>query len=119
MVIHYISSTDSCGLICFDIILLHCSMVRLSFLLMPLVHYRLRVLSFFRLARGSILASVIRITPGGPLRVGALCVSGLFIVLYVLIVAQLVWVCETNMELNATGYAPFIGSDFRVVFASR
>ena len=75
--------------------------------------------AFYRLARGSILASVIRIIPGGgSLRVGALCVSGLFIVLYVVLIAQLVWVCETNLELDGTGYVPSFGSDFRVVSAS-
>jgi hypothetical protein len=62
-----------------------------------------RVVAFFRLARGSILASVIRIMPDGPLRVGALYVSALFVVFYVMIVAQLVWVCEANEEPNTVG----------------
>jgi hypothetical protein len=88
-------------------------------MLMPLERCHLRVLSFFRLARGSILASVIRIIPGGLLRVGALCVAGLFIVMYCAIVAQLIWVCETNMKLNDTGYVSFFGSDFRAVSVSR
>jgi hypothetical protein len=87
-------------------------MVRLSFMFMPIEHYHLRVLPFFRLVRGSILASVIRIMPGGPLRVGALYVAGLFIVMYCAIVAQLIWVCEANMKLNDTGYVSFFGSDF-------
>jgi hypothetical protein len=56
-----------------------------------------------RLARGSILASVIRILLGGSLRVGALCVSGLFALFYIVIIAQLVWVCEMNTEPNSAG----------------
>ena len=62
--------------------------------------------SFFRLARGSILASVIRIIPGGSLRVMALYVSGLFVVFYVVIIAQFVWVCEMNIEPNSSGCVP-------------
>jgi NADH:ubiquinone oxidoreductase subunit 6 (subunit J) len=42
--------------------------------------------------------------PGGPLRVGALYVSGLFVIFYVVIIAQFVWVCEMNEELNSAGY---------------
>ena len=78
----------------------------------------LRVFTLFRLARGSILTSIIRIMSGGPLRVGALYISGLFVVFYVVIIAQFVWVCETNLELDGTGYVPSFGSDFRVVSAS-
>jgi hypothetical protein len=71
--------------------------------------------TFFRLARGSILASVIRIMPDGPLRVRALYVSGLFVVFFAVAVAQLIWVCETNVEPNTTGYAPkFSGSTLRI-----
>jgi hypothetical protein len=62
---------------------------------------------FFRLARGSILASVIRIMPCGPLRVGALYVSGLFVVFYVGTIAQFVWICEMNEDRNRAGYASF------------
>ena len=60
----------------------------------------------FRLARGSILASVIHIIPGGSLRVGALCVSGLFVIFYVVIIAQFIWVCQTDLEADDTGYVP-------------
>jgi hypothetical protein len=62
--------------------------------------------SFFRLARGSILASIIRIMPGGPLRVVALYVSGVFVAFYVVTVAQIVWVCEMNVQLNKAGSVP-------------
>jgi hypothetical protein len=58
---------------------------------------------FLRLARGSILASVIRILPDGPLRVGALYVSGLFALFYVVILAQFIWLCEMNIEPNSAG----------------
>jgi hypothetical protein len=57
--------------------------------------------------------------PDGPLRVGALYVSGLFVVLYVAIIAQFVWICGMNEELDNTGYVPFFGSHFRVVSALR
>jgi hypothetical protein len=46
--------------------------------------------------------------PGDPLRVGALYLSGLFIVLYVVIIAQFVWVCETHVERGPTGYVPLL-----------
>jgi hypothetical protein len=62
---------------------------------------------FFRLARGSILASVIRIMPGSPLRTGSLYVSGLFVVFYVVIIAQFIWVCQGNFKSSPAGYAPF------------
>jgi hypothetical protein len=58
---------------------------------------------FSRLARGSILASVIRIMPGGLLRIAALYVSGLFVVLFAVCIAQVVWVCEMELKLNSTG----------------
>jgi hypothetical protein len=74
--------------------------------------------SFFRLARGSILASVIRIMPGGRLRVVALYLSGSFIVLYLVVVFQFVWVCETGVERDVTGYVP-CGIHFRIVSVSR
>jgi hypothetical protein len=74
--------------------------------------------SFCRLARGSILASVIRIMPGGPLRDGALYVSGLFVVFYVVIVAQIVWVCERNDQLNHAGYVLFLCSTPRIRLTS-
>jgi hypothetical protein len=45
--------------------------------------------------------------PGGPLRVGALIVSGLFVMFYIVIVAQIVWVCQMNVESNHTGYVAF------------
>jgi hypothetical protein len=61
---------------------------------------------FPRLARGSILASVIRIMPSGPLRVGALYVSGLFVAFSVACLAQFVWVCEMNIRPNSMGYVP-------------
>ena len=65
--------------------------------------------SLFRLARSSILASVIHIMPGGPLRVGAFFVSGLFVVLYIVIIAHFIWVCEINdEEPDGAGYVPFL-----------
>jgi hypothetical protein len=63
-----------------------------------------------RLARGSILASVIRIMPSGLLRVGALYVSGLFMILYIMIIVEFVWVCQTSLEPDGTGYVLFFGS---------
>jgi hypothetical protein len=77
-------------------------------MLMPLSS--LSVYAFFRLARGSILASVIRIMPSNRLRVGAVYVSGLFMILYVMIMAQFVWVCQTNVEPDGSGYVPLFGS---------
>jgi hypothetical protein len=74
--------------------------------------------SFCRLARGSILASVIRIMPGGPLRNVALFVSGLFVVLYGVIVAQIIWVCEMNERSNHAGYIPFFCSTSRIRLTS-
>jgi hypothetical protein len=71
--------------------------------------------SFVRLSRGAILASVIRIIPGGPLRSGALYVSGLFVMLYILTIAQIVWVCQMDEERDYTGYVSFCGSHFRIV----
>jgi hypothetical protein len=73
----------------------------------------------FRLARGSILASVIRIMRGGPLRVAALYVSGLFVVLYIMIIAQFVWICQMDEKADSAGYVSFFGFHFRVVSASR
>jgi hypothetical protein len=64
---------------------------------------------FFRLARGSILASVIRIMPSGPLKVVAFYVSGLFLAFYIVAVAQFVWVCETKMLPTPTGYVYIFG----------
>jgi hypothetical protein len=84
-------------------------MVSSSFILVSLSKHHLRVIALFRLARGSILASVIRIMPGGPLRIAALYVSGLFGVFYVVIVAQYIWVCVINEELNDAGYVAFSG----------
>ena len=52
--------------------------------------------------------------PGGRLRTGALYVSGLFVMLYIVIVAQLVWVCQMNDEADSTGYVSFFGFYFRV-----
>jgi hypothetical protein len=68
----------------------------------------------FRLARGSILASIIRIMRIGPLRVGALYASGLFVVFYILIIAQFLWVCEVyvSIEPHQVGYISFFGSTF-------
>ena len=65
--------------------------------------------TLFRLARGSILASIIRIMSSGPLRVGALSVSGLFAVFYVVTLTQYIWVCEANI---IPGYVPFLESPF-------
>jgi hypothetical protein len=84
------------------------------FMLHALSLRHLRIIAFFRLSRGSILASVIRIMPGGPLRVGALYVSGLFGVFYVVIIAQYVWVCEANEEPDITGCV--FGSPFLSYF---
>jgi hypothetical protein len=64
-----------------------------------------------RLARGSILASIIRIMGCGPLRVWALYASGFFVVFYVVTVAQFLWVCEVY-EPHPTGFVPF----FRLPF---
>jgi hypothetical protein len=83
----------------------------------PLSRRHLRDIAFFRLSRGSILASVIRIMPRGPLRVGALYVSGLFVVFYVVVIAQFVWVCEANEEPDITGYV--FGSSFVSYFSLR
>jgi hypothetical protein len=55
--------------------------------------------------------------PGGPLRVGAFYLSGSFIVLYLMIVVQFIWVCETDVERDATGYVPF-GIHFRIIYVS-
>jgi hypothetical protein len=44
--------------------------------------------------------------PCGPLRIVALYVSGLFVVFYVVIIAQFVWVCEISIEPNSSGYVP-------------
>jgi hypothetical protein len=69
--------------------------------------------TLFRLARGSILASVIRIMRSGrTLRVGALCVSGLFVVFYVVCIAQFLWVCEENIAPNSAGYVPSLQTPF-------
>ena len=48
--------------------------------------------------------------PGGPLRIAALYVSGLFVVFYMVTVAQFIWVCEMNEEPNDAGYVAFFGS---------
>jgi hypothetical protein len=69
----------------------------------------------FRLARGSILASIIGIMFGGPLKIGALYVSGLFGVLYVVIIDQYIWVCETNIEPTPSRYVLFFESPFRIL----
>ena len=80
---------------------------------MFIVHFRVLLLviytsfTLFRLARGSILASIIRIMSGGPLKVGALYVSGLFVGFYVVIIAQYIWVCEMNIEPTPAGYVPY------------
>jgi hypothetical protein len=63
--------------------------------------------SVFRLARGSILASVIRIMPVGPMRVMALYVSALLIVFCVMTIVQYVWVCQMDLKKTSTGYARF------------
>jgi hypothetical protein len=47
--------------------------------------------------------------PSGPLRVGALYVSGLFLAFYIVAVAQFVWVCETNLLPTPTGYVHVFG----------
>ena len=82
-------------------------------MLTPLRYHHLPV-TFFRLARGSILASVIRIIPGGPLRIWALYVSGLFVVFYAVIFAQIIWVCAVHEQLNSVGYVPFFDSTLRI-----
>jgi hypothetical protein len=74
--------------------------------------------SFFRLARGSILASIIRIISCGPLRVGALYVSGLLLMLYLVTIAQIIWVCQMNEKQDHTGYVSFCGSHFEIISVS-
>jgi hypothetical protein len=81
--------------------------VRLS-CMCPFFSSHLRVV---RLARGSILASVIRIMGSSPLKVGALYASGLFVVFYVVTVAQFLWVCEVY-EPHPTEYVTFFGLPF-------
>jgi hypothetical protein len=71
------------------------------------IYYAL--LHSFRLARGSILASVIRIMLDGPLKTRALYVSGLFVVFYVVAIAQFIWVCWDN---NEPAYAPLHPSEY-------
>jgi hypothetical protein len=85
---------------------------------MSLSHCHLRIYASFtpfRLARGSILASVIRIMRSGrTLRVAALYVSGLFVVFYVVCIAQFLWVCEENIAPDPAGYVPSL--EFPFVF---
>jgi hypothetical protein len=88
--------------LCCRIIQPHSSMIRSPFILMPSSITICTFFPFFRLDRGSILASVIRRMPCGPLRVGAFYVSGLFMVLYVVTIAQFVWGCETHMKRGPT-----------------
>jgi hypothetical protein len=52
--------------------------------------------------------------PEGPLRIGALYVPWLFVVFYIVTVAQIVWVCEMNEELSSTGYVLFFVSTLRI-----
>jgi hypothetical protein len=80
---------------------------------MPLQHCHLSVIAFSRLARGSIIASIIRIMPSGPLRVGALHASRLFVVFYVVAIAQLIRVCQKNDEPHVIAYVPFSVSTLR------
>jgi hypothetical protein len=53
--------------------------------------------------------------PGGALRVVALYVSGLFVVFYVLIIAQYAWVCEMNEQPTSTGYVRFFGATLHIL----
>jgi hypothetical protein len=52
--------------------------------------------------------------PGGPLKTVALYVTGLFVVFYVVTVAQIVWVCEMNVQSTHTGSVPFFSSMLRI-----
>jgi hypothetical protein len=102
MCIRYVSIADNCGLVCCRIIHPNSHMVRLFFMLVPSCIAFSAFFALSRLARGSILASVIRIIPGGPLKAGALYVSGLFMVLYAATIAQLGWACH-NLDLDSAG----------------
>jgi hypothetical protein len=53
----------------------------------------------------------------GRLRVVALYVSGMFVVFYVVCMAQFLWVCEENIALGPAGYVPLLESPS--VFCSR
>jgi hypothetical protein len=57
--------------------------------------------------------------PGGPLRVVALYVSGVFVAFYVVTVAQIVWVCEMNVQLNKAGSVPLYLPHFAMNGSSR
>jgi hypothetical protein len=108
-----ISITDTRGFLCRYIIQHNNDMVYLFSYSCPCcVSFTL-----FRLARGSILASIIHIMRSSPLRVGALYVSGLFVVFHVVCIAQTLWLCERSIAPSHVGYVPFLESPF--VFCSR
>ena len=113
MVTHYISTTDASGLLYSGINLPNNNMVRLF--LMRSCHSSIIIYTlfpFFRLARGSILASVIRIMLDGPLRVMALYVSGLFVVFYVVMFTQFISVCQRSIKPNSSEYVLVFGFHF-------